>query len=143
MQRWISFSAVPLLMLIAGAQQAVACGSGTILYEDKMVGSEDESWGWGEDPVRSVGPKGVTWELQPGVPWTSLNQTSLYNDFEVCAKIKMEYPEKSAGYAGVSIWGADSKNNYTIDLFPSDGADLKPVPYFKTDAGCLRKNRPG
>jgi hypothetical protein len=146
MQRSGYFSAAffPLLMLVAGAQQALACGSGNILYEDKMVDTEDESWGWGEDPVRSVGSKGITWDLQPGVPWTTLNQTSLYNDFEVCAKIKMKYPEKSAGYAGVAIWGVDSKNNYTVDLFPADGAVgiyraqngkyLKPVPYFKTDA---------
>jgi hypothetical protein len=58
--------------------------------------------------------------------------------------MKMDYPEKSSGYVGLAIWGVDSKNNYTVDLFPSsaavavyraqNGKYLKPVPYFKTDA---------
>ena len=140
----ISLMSLPLLLALAAGQPAAACGSGAILYEDKMTGPEDESWGWGEDSARSIGPKGVSWKLDPNTTWTTLNQTSLYTDFEVCATIKMDYPEKSAGYVGLAFWGVDSKNNYTVDLFPADGAVavyraqnskfLKPVPYFKSDA---------
>jgi hypothetical protein len=144
MTRAIHFSAVSvfLLALSASAQQAVACGEGNILYEDKMT-SADESWGLASD-THSIGPEGMTWTLDPNVTWTTFNQTSLYTDFEVCVKAKMEYPDKSGAYVGVSFWGVDSKNNYTVDLFPSGGAVavyraqngkyLKPVPYFKTDA---------
>jgi len=139
------FSAISvfLLALSAGVQHAAACGDGNILYEDKMT-SEDETWGLANDATHSAGPKGMVWKLDPNVTWTTFNQTSLYTDFEVCVTTKMEYPDKSGGYVGLAFWGVDTKNNYTVDIFPSGGAIavyraqngkyLKPVPYFKTSA---------
>jgi hypothetical protein len=138
--------AIPLLCLMnLGTQQAFACGNGNLLYEDTMQ-SLDESWGWtSDDPTRSVGAAGISWTLAPNSNLTLFNQTSLYNDFEVCVDLTMDKrPETSGGYLGVALWGFDTKNNYTIDIFPADGAVsvyraqngkfLKPVPYFKSGA---------
>jgi hypothetical protein len=147
MNRSVLISAFPLPLfcsLYLGVQQAAACGDGNLLYEDKMQSSEDESWGWPQDPTRSIGTAGVSWKLEPNVAWTSFNQTSFYNDFEVCVDLATQYPEKSGGFLGVAFWGTDGKNNYTVDLFPADGGIgvyrrqngkyLRPVPYFKSDA---------
>ena len=108
MSHAIHFSAlsVILLALAGGAQQAAACGNGNILYEDPMT-SEDESWGLVNDTTHTVGPEGMTWTLDPNVTWTTFNQTSLYTDFEICVQTKVEYPDKSGGYVGVSFWGVD------------------------------------
>jgi len=141
----VSLYAVPLFCLMyLGTQPAAACGDGNVLFEDSMQ-SLDESWGWTEDPTRSVGEAGITWNLAPNQNLTAFNQTSLYNDFELCVDLTVdERPETSGVYLGVAFWGFDSKNNYTVDIFPADGGVavyraqngkfLKPVPYFKSDA---------
>lgn len=139
---FMSGAAAALCWLLTGA--ASACGNGSVLFEDKLASGFDESWGWSEDATRSLAPSGVSWTLQPNASWMTLNQTSLYEDFEVCADLAMTYPATSSGFIGLAFWGVDAKNNYTVDLFPAaggigifrtqNGKVLKPVPYFKSDA---------
>jgi len=139
-----SLLAIQLLLACVGARDAVACGNGNVLFEDSMQ-SLDDSWGWTDDATRSVSQAGLTWTLAPSQNLTVFNQTSLYTDFEICVDLTInEHPEKSGAYLGVAFWGFDAKNNYTVDLFPADGAIsvfrsqnnklLKPVPYFNSDA---------
>lgn len=105
----------------------------------------ESSWGFAaEDDTRTYGPSGATWVVQPNSSWSPLNQTSLYDDFELCAKVSMDYPETSNGWVGVTFWGVDSSNNYSVDIYPKDGGigvfrlqkgkALKPAPYQTSDA---------
>ena len=81
----------------------------------------------------------MSWNAEPNTSFSPLNQTSLYEDFELCVKVSATYPETSGGWIGLTFWGIDSSNNYSVDIFPADGGiavyrlqngkTLKPVPY--------------
>jgi 3-keto-disaccharide hydrolase len=129
------------VLLLTSTSGSFACGNGTVLFQDSMQ-SPDPSWG--NDQTRSAGPNGATWKLRPGYSKSPLNQTSLYEDFEVCVTASMDHPEQSGGSVGVSFWGEDADNLYAADLFPRSGSIdiirlqrgklLKPVPVQKNSA---------
>ncbi len=140
----VALSLVLCLTAFALADRASACGTGEILFEDRLQ-PPDVSWGLtGEDPSRSFTPDGVTWTVEPNIVYTRFNEASLYEDFELCIDAKMTYPDTSDGWIGLAFWGVDKENTYYISLFPAQGEYagfrvqnnkfLKPVPYTKAEA---------
>jgi hypothetical protein len=132
------------LTAFALADRASACGTGEILFEDRLQ-PPDISWGLvGEDPSRSFTPAGVSWTVEPNIVVTRFNEASLYEDFELCIDAAITYPKDSDGWIGLTFWGVDKQNTYYISLFPAAGEYavfrlqnnklLKPVPYTKAEA---------
>ena len=75
-------------ILILGGQNALACGNGKLLFQDKFQ-TADRRWGFAAvDPTRSVGADGLSYSVTPGsfTPGlqnyviSQINQTSLYDD---------------------------------------------------------------
>src|ERR1019366_3201580 len=71
-------------ILILGGQNALACGNGKLLFQDKFQ-TVDPRWGFAAiDPTRSVGADGLSYS-SPGLQMYSvnqINQASLYDDYE-------------------------------------------------------------
>lgn len=150
----VALGLVLCLAALAFADRASACGTGEILFEDRLQ-PPDVSWGFtGEDPSRSFTPDGVSWTVEPNIVLTRFNEASLYEDFELCVDAKIVYPEDSDGWIGLAFWGVDKENTYYISLFPAAGEFagfrvqnnkfLKPVPYtkagsIKTESGAVNQ----
>ena len=111
-------------ILLLGGQNALACGNGKLLFQDKFQ-TVDPRWGFAAiDPTRSVGADGLSYS-SPGLQMYSvnqINQASLYDDYEVCAHITMKYSdEKSNAFAFVTFWADDSFNKYAFSSSSMDG----------------------
>ena len=143
MRRTLLSALLPVCLLCSTAG-ALACGDGDVLFEDKLQ-TPDPSWNLdGNNPNRTTGPNGATWTVQPDTSVSPLNQSSFYEDFEVCVTGSMAEPSKSGGWVGVAFWGTDTSNVYIADVFPRDGSFgifrlqnnklLKPVSVRKNDA---------
>lgn len=124
--------------LLVCMSEAMACGSGKLILEEKFE-SLDPAWGFSDkDDTRKNGPDGLTYTLQPGDNIFLLNQASLYNDYEVCAVFTTEAPAEAGTYVAVDVWGTDADNVYEVDILPISGSYsvyrfqnkkmLKPVP---------------
>jgi hypothetical protein len=140
----VALGLVLCLTAFALADRAIACGTGEILFEDRLP-PPDLSWGFtGEDPSRSFTPEGVSWTVEPNIVLTRFNEASLYEDFELCVDAAMTYPEDSDGWIGLAFWGVDTENTYYISILPAPGEFagfrmqnnklLRPVPYSKAEA---------
>jgi hypothetical protein len=92
-------------LLVLGGQNALACGNGKLLFQDKFQ-TVDPRWQMAAvDPTRSVGADGLSYTLAPNSAVSAINQTSLYDDYELCAHMTMKYPdEKSNAHAGLRFW---------------------------------------
>lgn len=102
--------------------EAMACGSGKVILEDKFE-TLDPAWGFSEkDDTRKNGPDGLTYTLQPGDNIFLLNQAGLYNDYEVCAVFTTEAPEGAGTYVAVDVWGTNADNVYEVDVLPVSGS---------------------
>jgi hypothetical protein len=133
-------------MLLAGlaagtifnGQATMACGKGTVLFEDKTIANQ--TWNIGAYRELASADDGLIALVSPDQSFTLLNQAALFNDVEVCAKFVFTYPIGWQGWAGLVFWGVDEANNYSIGLMPADqgvgiyrgqnGRTLEPVPYF-------------
>jgi len=103
----------------APALAAAACGNGKLIFEDKFA-TLDPSWGFGEDdPSRTNGPDGLVYKLDPNLSFNRLNQSELYDDYEVCAVYATKVPGNADTYVGVYFLGSDYDNFYQADIFPA------------------------
>jgi hypothetical protein len=109
-------------LLVLGGQNALACGNGKLLFQDKFQ-TVDPRWQMAAvDPTRSVGADGLSYTLAPNSAVSAINQTSLYDDYELCAHMTMKYPdEKSNAHAGLRFWADDGDNNYGFSFSSRDG----------------------
>jgi hypothetical protein len=108
-------------ILILGADKAVACGNGKLLLEDKFE-TLDPAWGFDPDSTtRSNGPEGLTYKLGPNDFVNLLNQSGIYDNYEVCAVFSSTVPENSDAYVSVNFWASDYDNQYGSDVFPAQG----------------------
>ncbi len=144
-----SLSGLPILaavvgMFAAAASPALACGTGKVLYEDKFE-TLDPSWSFPEtDTTRSVGPGGLTYKWEPNNISTKLSQFGYFENYEVCADIAMQYPDKGNGFLGIAFWGVDADNYYVMDVTPvygnfavyrlQKGKFLKPIAWTNSAA---------
>lgn len=107
--------------LIVGADKAVACGNGKLILEDKFE-TLDPAWGFDpESTIRSNGPEGLTYKLGPNDSVNLLNQSGIYDNYEVCAVFSSTVPENSNAYVSVNFWAGDYDNLYGSDVFPAQG----------------------
>ena len=82
-------------IIIAGGGSALACGGGKLLFEDKFE-TLDPSWGFDKHvPARSNGPGGLVYKMPPDYSFALLNQSSLYDNYEVCAVFVTDAPAKA------------------------------------------------
>ena len=108
-------------VIIAGVDGALACGNGKLLFEDKFE-TLDPAWGFSQDDAtRSNGPGGLVYKFKPNQSYSLLNQSSLYQNYEVCAVFATEVPADANAYVGVNFWGSDFDNVYEGDIFPALG----------------------
>ena len=140
----VALGLVLCLTAFALADRAIACGTGEILFEDRLQPPDLSRGFTGEDPSRSFTPEGVSWTVEPNIVLTRFNEASLYEDFELCVDAAMTYPEDSDGWIGLAFWGVDTENTYYISILPAPGEFagfrmqnnklLRPVPYSKAEA---------
>ena len=103
-------------LLIGSVEGAAACGNGKLLFEDKFA-TLDPAWGFSPDDTSlSSGP-----EAFPGNYYSALNQSGLYDNYEVCVVFHTEIPANSGSYISVDFWGTDYQNYYSVDVFPGLG----------------------
>jgi hypothetical protein len=89
--------------------------------EDKFE-TLDPAWGFEEqDPARSNGPEGLVYSLQPNDSVRSLNQSDLYENYEVCAVFATKVPADAKVFVSVNFWASDNDNKYGADIFPALG----------------------
>jgi hypothetical protein len=130
--------------LFAGVGQALACGDGEVILEDKFT-SLDPAWGFSEEAKnRTNGPDGVSYKIDAGDNVFLLNQAGLYDDYEACVTVKTSAQKDTSAYAGVIVWASDSDNAYEVDVFPlygtyavyryQKGKTLKPISPKSSDA---------
>jgi hypothetical protein len=114
--------AFPLATLLLAGTDAIACGNGKLIVEDKF-GTLNPAWGFAkDDPTRSNGPDGLVYKLKPGdAGYTQLNQSDLYDNYEVCAVFVTNVSEKSYAYIGVNFWADDYDNSFRVNVYPFDG----------------------
>jgi hypothetical protein len=122
LDRYIIISVAVTGILVLGGQNALACGKGKLLFQDKFQ-TVDPRWQLGAaDPTRSVGADGLSYSLAPSLQMYPINQTSLYDDYELCAEITMsDFNETSNSYAGLTFWANDGLNRYTFGFSARDG----------------------
>jgi hypothetical protein len=107
--------------LTAEAETAAAQGNGKLIFEDKFQ-ALDPAWGFDENvPNRSNGPDGLVYTWDPGNEVVLLNQSELYDNYEVCAVFATKVPAEAGAWCGVAFWGSDGKNLYEVDVFPALG----------------------
>jgi hypothetical protein len=97
---------------------ANACGNGKLVFEDKFE-TLDPAWGFGppsENASRSNGPKGLVYKYAADHVTGLLNQTSVYNDYEVCAEFTTEGAADASPWVGVLFWGSDTNNVYEASI---------------------------
>jgi hypothetical protein len=106
---------------VAGADYAIACGNGKLILEDKFE-TLDPAWGLMEqDPTRSIGTEGLVYIIQPGNVLHVLNQSGIYDNYEVCAVFATKVPADGNAYVGVNFWGSNDDNLYGAEIFPAVG----------------------
>lgn len=102
------------------ASPAMACGSGKILFEDKFE-KLDPAWGMTLGDGWTTGPEGLKMVLKPNDAEPYLNQTSLYDDYEVCMTVTAEFTGDDFVDPYVMFWGSDSDNYYEAGVGPHYG----------------------
>src|SRR5262249_53435688 len=108
-------------ILVAGAASAMACGNGKLILEDKFE-TLDPAWSFQEqDATRSNGTEGLVYNLQPGDSIQTLNQSGLYENYEVCAVFASKVPADANAYVSVNFWASDNDNKYGADIYPASG----------------------
>ncbi|MGH9553845.1 MAG: hypothetical protein ACRD3W_30985, partial [Terriglobales bacterium] len=108
-------------VIIAGVDGAIACGNGKLIFEDKFE-ALDPAWGLlQDDPQRSNGPGGLTYKWPPKTGISRLNQSGIYDNYEVCAVFTTDAPADSGGGVAVIFWASDFDNLYGADVYPVDG----------------------
>jgi hypothetical protein len=108
-------------LFLAGTD-AIACGKGKLILEDKFE-TLNPAWGFdANEPTRSNGPDGLVYKLPPSDDVMSYNnQSDLYDNYEVCAVFNSNVPEKSNGMVGVVFWANDYNNKYRFEILPFNG----------------------
>jgi hypothetical protein len=106
-------------LAVAWSASAFACGSGKILFEDKFA-NLDPSWGITLGDGWSVG-QGLKMTMKPGDYNTYLNQTSLYDNYEVCLTVSAQLTGDDSVDPYVIFWGTDSDNFYEAGVSPHYG----------------------
>lgn len=96
--------------LALASSSAFACGSGKILFEDKFD-KLDPSWGITLGDGWSVG-QGLKATLKPNDSYEYLNQTSLYDDYEICMTVAVQFTGDDSADPYIVFWGADNDNFY-------------------------------
>jgi hypothetical protein len=108
-------------ILILGGQNALACGKGKLLFQDKFQ-TIDPRWHLSADPTRSLDAGVLSYTFPPNLGITVLNYAGVYDDYEVCAQITMKQNETSNSSAGLIFWGVDALNNYIFRFTARDGS---------------------
>jgi hypothetical protein len=112
---------VSFAIIVASATYADACGSGKVILQDKFE-MLDPAWGFDpESTIRSNGPDGLTYKLGPDNFVNLLNQSGIYDNYEVCAVFSSTVPENSDAYVSINFWASDYDNLYGTDVFPARG----------------------
>ncbi|MFO1057037.1 MAG: hypothetical protein U1E53_08730 [Dongiaceae bacterium] len=138
--------ALPLALFIsvaASSAGALACGTGNVLFKDDFS-KLDRAWGITLGKNASVGADGFKLTYAANNFYSALNQSSLYDDYEICMKAAIEYKGDDGPYFGVVFWGVDDKNYYSLDLAPNTqiysvwrlqkNRALKPIPWTESKA---------
>jgi hypothetical protein len=99
----------------------MACGNGKLILEDKFE-TLDPAWGFQEqDPTRSNGAEGLVYNLQPKDSVHDLNQSGIYDNYEVCAVFATKVPMDGNAYVSVNFWASDNDNKYGAAIYPAVG----------------------
>jgi hypothetical protein len=103
---------------------AANCGTGKVLLQDDFA-TLSPVWNIAKGDDIKNGPKGMEATVAKGKSIYGLNQSGLFNDYEVCltAKAAVKCTKKdsceASGFFGVLFWGADNKNYYSCDAAPA------------------------
>jgi 3-keto-disaccharide hydrolase len=119
-------SRIALAGLIVGAACAVsgialACGTGKVLFEDKFE-ALDPSWNI-PATAGAAGKDGLSVESAPNTVFNRLNQSSLYDNYEVCITYALQFGDPQSNSAvAILFWGADTSNYYGFFTSPVSGS---------------------
>jgi hypothetical protein len=119
-----SLSLLLVGFLLASVEGAAACGNGKLILEDKFA-TLDPAWDFkNADPTdtstRTLGPGGLTYQLdEESLVWP-LNTAAKHENYEVCAVFETKSTADDMYLVGVRLWSLDDDNYYEATVFPSD-----------------------
>jgi hypothetical protein len=142
------------VLLGASYSFAANCGTGKILLQDSFA-TLSPVWGITPGPDVKPGPNGLKVSIKENSNILGLNQSGLFDDYEVCLTVKATSkctdPDKceASPYFGVVFWGVDRKNVYSCDVTPAYGTYsiwrlqnnkfVNPVPWTDVDKKAVAK----
>lgn len=97
----------------ACALPALACEGTSVLFEDDFS-FRDPAWGNYDGTTIEGGTLSI--EVNQGGGYTLLNQSGLYQDFDVCVDLVQHNDDPSNAWASIAFWGQDYENYYTFDV---------------------------
>jgi hypothetical protein len=107
--------------LFSATSDTNACGNGKLLFQDNFE-TLNPAWGFREGAaVRSNGPEGLTYKLDPDREVTLLNQSSPYDNYEVCAVYATQTAANANPWLGIVFWAEDEDNAHDATIWPKHG----------------------
>jgi len=100
-------------LLVLAAAPAVACTGTTVLFEDDFSFADPA---WGNYEWARIADGKMTIQVDPGLGYSLLNQTSLYVDFDVCIDVVQHNTDPSTAWASLIFWGLDYQNYYALEV---------------------------
>lgn len=106
-------SALWLGVLLAGACNAYACGTGRLVTEDKFD-TLDPAWAIEKKYDKlTAGPEGLTIVVPPGKNVGAINPFGAYKSFELCIRAATEKPDPTADELfAIRFWTPDGNDEY-------------------------------
>lgn len=103
----------------APAAATAECGSGRVLFEDKLD-AHDPMWGM-KDAEVTIGGGRAEFDPTPGSSTLRWNRAFVFGDLDACASVQLAKPtaNPTASYAGLLFWVQDSRNYYQAAVAPN------------------------
>jgi hypothetical protein len=127
--------------------QAAKCGTGRVLFEDKLT-DHDPMWGSKGAEV-TIGGGQAEFDPAPGSSTLRWNRAFVFGDLDACATVQLGKPtvNPTASYAGLLFWVQDSRNYHQVVVAPNgyftvarvvDGKVVAKRPIGWTKVGAIK-----
>jgi hypothetical protein len=110
-----------MVVAIAKADIAVACGNGKLIFQDRFE-TLDPAWQFdGSVTSAKVGAGGLVAEVPPGKTLSAIHLPGRYQNFEICASFETDSAKEAGDFVALRFWTTDGNDEYWAVTFTGKG----------------------